>query len=360
MKTQRTQLDFTDQALFIGMDVHKEKWSITTRANDMLIKKFSMEPDPGKLIEHLKSNYPNGEYHSVYEAGFCGYHIDRALRAGGVKNIIVNPAHVPTTYREKLQKTDPVDSRKLARELENGTLQHFKMYIPTLEEEGFRSFCRLRKQQTKDQARVKARIKSLLNFIGVTLPDEFNGKPWSQKLITYLSGVKLPDPCAEETLHSSCRYLQDILKNLAQTKRSIKKYINADPEKQTVIKLLCTVPGIGFTSAIVLYSELMKIERFPSNEKLCCYVGLTPDIRESGEKSKNLGLSKMHLKYVRNTLIESSWTATRNDPVMLECYGNYRKRMDKKKAIIKIARKLLNRIACVWRTKQPYVKAVVS
>lgn len=68
----------------------------------------------------------------------------------------------------------------------------------------------------------------------------------------------------------------------------------------------------------------------------------------------------MHLKYVRNTLIESARTAMRNDPALMMCYGKYVKRMDKKKAIIKIARKLLNRIACVWRTKQPYVKTVVS
>jgi len=37
--------------------------------------------------------------------------------------MVVNPADVPTKDKEKATKTDPVDSRKLARSLRNGELK---------------------------------------------------------------------------------------------------------------------------------------------------------------------------------------------------------------------------------------------
>jgi transposase len=47
-------------------------------------------------VDHLWKHYPGASYHSVYEAGFCGFWIHRELQAHGVHNIVVNPADVPT------------------------------------------------------------------------------------------------------------------------------------------------------------------------------------------------------------------------------------------------------------------------
>ena len=67
----------------------------------------------------LTRSYPGAEYHSVYEAGFCGFWIHERLTALGIDNIVVNPADVPTKSSEKLRKTDTVDSGKLARSLQS-------------------------------------------------------------------------------------------------------------------------------------------------------------------------------------------------------------------------------------------------
>jgi transposase len=111
-----------------------------------------MNPDPEELLRYLQRNYPNGNYVSVYEAGFCGYWIDRQLRALGIKNIIVNPADVPTKHKEKRNKSDKIDSRKLARELSNNPIEG--IYIPNEENEAIRGLSRLRIKLTKDQTRI--------------------------------------------------------------------------------------------------------------------------------------------------------------------------------------------------------------
>ena len=53
-------------------------------------------------------------------------------------------------------------------------------------------------------------------------------------------------------------------------------------------------------------------------------------------------------------MIEASWIAVRKDPEMMAVYGRLCRRMLKTKAIIRIARKLLNRIKAVLETGQPY------
>ncbi len=113
----------------------------------MLLKTFTMNPEPKELLRHLHKNYQGAKYKSVYEAGFCGYWIS----SNGTENIIVNPGDLPTKNNEKRRKTDKIDSRKLARELQSGTLEG--IYIPSEEDESLRVLNRLRMQLTKDQAR---------------------------------------------------------------------------------------------------------------------------------------------------------------------------------------------------------------
>ena len=58
--------------------------------------------------------------------------------------------------------------------------------------------------------------------------------------------------------------------------------------------------------------------------------------------------------------IESSWCAVRKDPALLMSYNELKKRMNYNKAIIKIGKKLLNRIRYVMLNRTKYVTCVVN
>ena len=148
MESKNNKLDFTGQIIYIGLDVHKKNWSVTIITQGIILKTMSMVPSPDKLVKYLHKNYPKAKYVSVYEAGFCGFWIDRRLRALGVNNIVVNPADVPTKQKERRHRIDKVDSKKLARELSNNNLEG--IYIPSKEHESIRALGRLRRQTVKD------------------------------------------------------------------------------------------------------------------------------------------------------------------------------------------------------------------
>jgi transposase len=138
------------------------------------------------LFNYLKKNYPGGIYHIVYEAGFCGFWAQRKFEGPDIDCVVVNPADVPVSNKEKVNKNDPIDSRKLSRELENKSLTG--IYIPEIFHEALCSLMRLRYRIVQNQTRIMNRIKGLLHTRGFKIPDQFTGnKRWSAAFIKWLS-----------------------------------------------------------------------------------------------------------------------------------------------------------------------------
>ncbi len=97
--------------------------------------------------------------------GFSGFCTHRKLCELGIKNIVINPADVPTSGKERDCKNDVIDSRKLAMELENQTLE--AVYVPSQENLELRNLDRRETKLASNITRIKNRIRSHLNFIGL-------------------------------------------------------------------------------------------------------------------------------------------------------------------------------------------------
>ena len=352
------ELNFIGQNIYIGIDVHKNSWNIAMILNGVTVKKFSMNPSPEELYRYLTKHYPNADYYSVYEAGFSGFWADRRLQQLGINNIVVNPADVPTKSKERIRKTDRIDAGKLARELSVGHLDG--IFIPDEKAEAFRVLVRLRRQLVIDQTRTKNRIKSLLLFLGEKPSDDIQEKYWTKRYIEALRKLPIKQKGSKKALNELLDTLEVFKGQIASVVKQLRQYVANDKEADKIITLLRTVPGVGFVLSVVLYSEIIDIRRFQRLDDLAAYVGLAPAVHSSGEKETTLGLSRQKNKYIRNFLIEAAWTAIRKDRAFQESYGRLCHRMSNKKAIIKISKKLLNRIRHVWKAEEPYVYSLVE
>ena len=163
MQVQIRNLDFTGQNIYAGIDVHKKSWQVSVYSEELYHKTFNQPPQPEVLYHYLAKHFPNGTYYSVYEAGFCGFWIHDQLQSLGINSIVVNPADVPTTDKERKQKTDRVDSNKLAKQLRNGDLEAIYTHKRDVLED--RSLMRMRSTLVKDLTRYKNRVKSELYFL---------------------------------------------------------------------------------------------------------------------------------------------------------------------------------------------------
>ena len=354
---QSNEISFKGQNIYVGIDVHLKSWSVTVLSENSVLKRFVQDPDPDALHKFLTRNYPDADYHSVYEAGFCGFWIHERLTALGIENIVINPSDVPTTAGERIQKTDAVDSTKLARSLRARELKG--IYIPDSTFLEVRSLIRLRSTITKDVTRQKNRIKSHLRFLGYEIPTEYCNRYWPKRFITWLRELDMKTQSGRQSLD----FMLDLLDNLRKEKLDMTRALRAlsrTEQYEEPLELVMSVPGIGQQVGMALLAEIVDIKRFKDAEHLAKFVGLVPMCHGSGE---NEGVGDITIRkhaFLRTLIVEAGWQAIRQDPAMTLAFETYCKRMKPSKAIIKIARKLVNRIYFVMKWQTPYVTSVVS
>jgi transposase len=354
MEKQNKNIDFAGYNLYVGIDVHLNQWTVTLRMKDLELKTFSMNPSPQTLKEHLTKNYPHAHYYSAYEAGFSGFWAHRKLCQLGINNIVVNPADIPTTHKEKTQKRDKRDSRKIARELADGSLQ--AIYIPTPEQESFRLLSRLLLQISKRTRQLKCRIKQFLHTQGIILPKQSEMSHWSGRFIHWLKSRNFEHDDARYYLNRLLFDLDHTRKQKVDHLRKIRKRIKGNK----IIQYLRTVPGVGLIVAVNFYTEIMDIFRFQTLDHLISFLGLVPSVEASDETEKIIGLTNRCNKYLRYLLIEAAWVAVRKDPALTLAFQKLLKNKSKQRAIIRIAKKLVNRMRYVWKNQQEYVTAVIE
>ena len=113
---------------------------------------------------------------------------------------------------------------------------------------------------------------------------------------------------------------------------------------------------------MILLTELVDMNRFKTLDHLASYIGLVPGEHSSGDDDdENItGITPRCNRYLRSILVECAWVAVRKDTALTMCYSELTKRMKGQKAIIRIARKLLNRIRYVLNNNREYVIAVIE
>ena len=126
------------------------------------------------------------------------------------------------------------------------------------------------------------------------------------------------------------------------------------------VQLLMSVSGIGSIVSSLFLLEVGDVRRFKGFDRLNNFVGFCPDKHSSGETDRDTGITTRRHKQLRTALIEAAWEAIRTDPALLDAYTKLTRRMTGKKAIVRIARKLLRRMRAVLISGIPYQKGLVA
>lgn len=351
-------VDFSGQDIFIGIDVGLQSWQVTIMSRELEHKTYRQSADTELLVKYLHKNFPGANYHSAYEAGYSGFWIHDELKFHGIDSIVVNPADIPTSAKEKANKSDVRDSRKIARELRGGELT--PIYTPTANELEDRMVHRIRAKLVEQQTRCKNQIKALLAFHGIHLPEKEEGiQNWSGRFIHWLREIKFHEPSATAVFSLYLEELIYMKKLIAEATVAVRNLSETDRYREN-LNLLKSIPGISLLTGMTILTEIVDIKRFKSLNELASFVGLIPGEHSSGEKTTMTGITRRGNARLKTGLIESAWIATKRDPALHYAFLEFSKRMIKSKAIIKIARKLLNRIRFVLEKKMPYELAVLK
>lgn len=351
---------FKGQSIYIGIDCHHKSWKVTLLTDKFELKTMSRDPDPASLVTYLENHYPGAEYKAIYESGFNGFTVCRKLRNLGVDCQVVHAMDVPSSHKDRQQKSDKSDSRKLAQLLRSHGFEGID--VPPIHIEVDRKLLRQHFSVTRMLASEKNRVKATLFQFGIEIPERFSSsqsRSWSKVFIEWLRSIPEIEPKLQSSINNHIETGLLLRKQLLEITKQLRSLSQTEEYKDD-FSLLTSVPGIGPLGAMKTLLQVYNMKRFQTMDKLCCYVGLIPKMYGSGEKMITGKLSKRGRKDIKIMLIEASWVAVRKDPALTARFNKLTERMNKNKAIIRIAKNLLNRIRHILTHKIEYEIGVVS
>lgn len=347
---------FSGKHLFIGIDLHRQKWHITIRTEDGLVLFSNTIDGTWSALRTLLARYQAArQLSAVYEAGYFGFWLYDLLIAYGIDARVTPPSLIPQAAGNRV-KTDRRDSAQLAQFLQAGLVK--AIWVPTPEQRAHRTVARRRRQLLSDRVRVQQRIKAELRFYGLELPQESHGA-WTAAFGRNLRAIRLSDA----SLHASFSVLLDqyefLTRQIAEQTARLKALADSETYQERVA-LLTSIPGIGWLSAIELLVELGDLTRFQRAEQLAAYIGLTPAQHSSGEHVRLGHITRQGKATVRALLIQAAWRLIEQDSVMREKYVRIKGRAGAKRAIVAIARTLVGRLRHLVIHQEPYALGVLA
>lgn len=356
-KTDRPTADFTGHTIYLGLDVHRRKWSVTVYVGGTFYKTYQQDSVGEHLLNFVSRNFPGGRYVACYEAGFCGFSVYRELRSLGIDCLVVNPNDVPQTGKGMLSKTDSSDSKRLGFALSRGMLK--SIYIPGITIESDRKLLRYRQRIRRMLSGHRKSLKSTLMVLGIKIPQQHDRTYWSNGFTQWVRSLAITEPSMQSTLELILDDVEFLRQRLLLTNRKIRK-LSAQDRYSKMFGILTSVPGIGLITAMTMLTEIGDIERFGSFAKFNSFIGVCPSEFSSGDKERKGKMTSRKHARLRELIIEAAWVAIRADPALTLRFEELTRTKTRKRAIVVIARKLLSRLYSIWLKEQLYEKGLIK
>lgn len=286
----------------VGLDTSKSSIQVAMLlpGSDKAVQwEIANEPRAVRRMAKRLKHEAIGELRVSYEAGPCGYVLQRQLRELEVNCVVVAPSLIPVKPGERV-KTNRRDAKKLAVMLRAGALT--EVHPPTPEEESVRDLCRCREDIREDLIRARHRLGKMLLRRGWIYP----GKAWNDPHRRWLRSLALEHEADRAVFDDYLRAIEHLEERLCAIEITIEATSRREPYREPVAWLRC-FRGIDTVTAMSLIAELHDFGRFQSARELMSYLGLVPSENSTGDRQRRGAITKTGNKQARRLLIEASW-----------------------------------------------------
>jgi transposase len=293
-----------DCITYVGLDVHKEEVFVALAEGGVrgAVRDYGRIANTPAALTRLvgKLGRDGVTLRFCYEAGPCGYGIQRRLSAAGHDCVVVAPSLIPKRPGDRV-KTDRRDAANLAKLHRAGELT--SVWVPDAGHEAIRDLVRARLDAVHALRRARQQVSGFLLRQGCHY-----GRPaWTKLHRRWLAGLKF-----EQALHHVVLedYIQAVEAAEARRDRLTAQIEACLPEWSLapVVATLQTMRGMALVNAATLIAELGDLARFANPRQLMAYLGLVPSEHSSGASVKRGGITKAGNNAARRVLIEAAWT----------------------------------------------------
>jgi transposase len=287
---------------YVGIDAHKKDLFIAMlMGHEPKPVAWQLANEPNavrRLVRKLEREAP-GPVRVFYEAGPCGYALQRQMTTSRVSCDVVAPALIPRKPGERV-KTNRRDARKLAELGRAGLLT--AVQPPTPEDEAVRDLARARDDAREDLQRCRHRLGKLLLRRGL----HYGGRNWTRAHRRWIDSLAWAHAAERAVVEDYLLAIDHTEARLQELDARLAEIADRDPYREPVGWLRC-FRGIDTLTAILILAELHDFRRFASAPALMAYLGLVPGEDSSGEKHRRGRITRTGNALVRRLLVETAW-----------------------------------------------------
>jgi transposase len=287
---------------YVGIDAHKKDLFISMLVGPQSTpESWTVPNEPQavrRLVRRLEREAP-GPVRACYEAGPCGYVLQRQLTTSRVQCQVIAPALVPRKPGERI-KTNSRDARKLAELLRANVLT--EVHPPTPDEEAVRDLCRARDDAREDLHRCRHRLDKFLLRRGL----HYRRCHWTQAHRIWINSLAWTQAAERTLVEDYLLAVDQVEVRLGELDQHLTEIAAADRYREPVGWLRC-FRGIDTLSAMFILAELHDFRRFQSPRALMAYLGLVPGEDSTGETHRRGRITRTGNALVRRLLVEAAW-----------------------------------------------------
>jgi transposase len=292
-----------DRITYVGLDVHKADIVVAAADGGLRgeVREYGRISNTAAALDRLarKLGHDGIRLRFCYEAGPCGYGIQRQLSARGHDCVVVAPSLIPKRAGDRV-KTDRRDAASLARLHRAGELT--AVWVPDAAHEAMRDLVRARLDAVHALRRARQQLSGFLLRHGCHY-----GRPaWTKLHRRWLAGLTFEQAVHHLVLED---YVQAVEAAEARRDRLTAQIAAMLPDWSLapVVAALQTMRGMALVNAATLIAELGDLSRFANPRQLMAYLGLVPSEHSSGASVRRGGLTKAGNSAARRLLIEAAW-----------------------------------------------------
>ena len=292
-----------DRITYIGLDVHKDAVVVSMAEAGIRgeVREYGRIANTPAALDRLMRKLGDGgvRLRFCYEAGPCGYGIQRHLVAHGHECVVVAPSLIPKRAGDRI-KTDRRDAASLARLHRAGELT--AVWVPDPGHEAMRDLVRARLDAVHALRRARQQLSGFLLRQGCHY-----GRPaWTKLHRRWLANLKFDQAVHHLVLEDYIAAVEAAAARRDRLTAQIEAML-PDWTLAPVVAALQTMRGMALVNAATLIAELGDLSRFANPRQLMAYLGLVPSEHSSGTSIKRGGLTKAGNSAARRLLIEAAW-----------------------------------------------------
>lgn len=292
-----------------------------------------------------------GPVRILLESGTESEWVAQTLEGAGYAVIVADPNFAPM-YGEA-QRRVKTDRRDVAALAEANRREWYRAaHRTSAAQRARRQVLRVRRLLVQQRTGTISLVRSLLRQDGYRV-----GSGGSEKFPARLARLVIP-PALAATVAPLVRTLTQLSTEI----RALDATLEAEAQRDPVVRRLQTVPGVGPVVALTFRAFIDDVARFGSAAQVSAAVGLVPREDSSADRRHRGHVTKAGPRELRSLLVQAGWVcwrSTRHGPFRA-WVDRLAARRGKRIAVVALARRLSRILFAIWRDETVFVSSRVA